>query len=127
MLLASAFGMCGSGTVLGALVPGTDSAGIVAAKGRRVRRFDIGDRVYAYAYGFYAEQVAVDAEDVGREPKVLDPLHVGAAVTTGLTALQGIDDALCVHAGDTALIFLGRPVRWERLPFNSRSVERRVC
>jgi len=64
------------------VVPGTDGAGVVAAKGRRVRRFDIGDRVYAYEYGFYAEYVAVDAEDVDRVPKLLDPLHAGAAVTT---------------------------------------------
>src|SRR5262249_54023107 len=41
------------------LVPGVDGAGNVVAKGARVRRFQIGDRVYAYEFGnrhggFYA-------------------------------------------------------------------------
>src|SRR6266403_838496 len=46
------------------VIPGTDGAGIVAAKGPRVRRFNVGDRVYAYEFGnrkggFYAEYVCV--------------------------------------------------------------------
>ena len=52
------------------LVLGTDGAGTVAAKGARVRRFNVGDRVWAYSYanpkgGFYAEFVAVKARDAG--------------------------------------------------------------
>ena len=38
-------------------------------------------------------------------PRRLDLLHAGAATTTGLTALQGIDDALRVRRGETVLIF----------------------
>jgi NADPH:quinone reductase-like Zn-dependent oxidoreductase len=92
------------------LVLGTDGAGIVEAKGARVRRFRIGDRVYGYAYasprsGFYAEYVAVDSRYVGRVPRRLDPLQAGAAAATGLTALQGIDDTLRVRRGQTILIF----------------------
>jgi NADPH:quinone reductase len=92
------------------LVPGTDGAGIVAAKGARVQRFRIGERVYAYDYanpkgGFYAEYVAVDANRAGRVPRRLDLLHAGATVTTGLTALQGIDDALRLRRGETIFIF----------------------
>ena len=64
------------------------------AKGPLVRRFHIGERVYASGYGFYAEYAAADTEDVGHVPKPLDPLHAGAVVTTGLRALQGIDDAI---------------------------------
>src|SRR3954463_1273705 len=33
------------------LVPGTDGAGIVVARGSRVSRFRIGDRVYGYEFG----------------------------------------------------------------------------
>jgi NADPH2:quinone reductase len=92
------------------LVLGTDGAGIVAAKGARVRRLAIGDRVWAYKYenpkgGFYAEYVAVNADSVGMAPPRLDLLEAGAAAVTGLTALQGIDDALRVRRGDTVLIF----------------------
>jgi NADPH:quinone reductase-like Zn-dependent oxidoreductase len=92
------------------LVPGTDGAGIVVMKGPHVRRFDIGDRVWAYHYanpkgGFYAEYVAVDVEHVGSMPRRLDFAQAGAGATTGLTALQGIDDALRVHKDDTVLVF----------------------
>jgi len=89
------------------LIPGTDGAGIVSALGTRVRRFSVGDRVYAtdYAGGFYAEWVAVEAENVARVPPRLDLLSAGAALVPGLTALQGIDDHLRVRRGETVLIF----------------------
>jgi NADPH:quinone reductase-like Zn-dependent oxidoreductase len=87
------------------LVPGTDGAGVVVAKGARVRRFDVGERVYASKYGFYAQYVAVDARQVGRVPEHLNDLEAGAAAITGLTALQGIDDALGVRHKETVLIF----------------------
>jgi NADPH:quinone reductase-like Zn-dependent oxidoreductase len=93
------------------LVLGSDGAGIVVAKGVRVRRFRGGDRVWAYEFinpkgGFYAEYVAVNAEHVGRLPRRLDFLHAGASAVTGLTALQGIDDHLRVRKGETVLIFV---------------------
>jgi NADPH2:quinone reductase len=92
------------------LVLGTDGAGIVVAKGARVRRFNLGDRLWACDYanpkgGFYAEYVAVDSQHVGRAPKHLDLLQAGAAATTGLTALQGIDGALHVRRDETVLIY----------------------
>jgi NADPH:quinone reductase-like Zn-dependent oxidoreductase len=92
------------------LVLGTDGAGVVAAKGARVRRFEIGERVWAYEFlnpkgGFYAEYVALDAAHVGRAPESLDLLHAGAAAVTGLTALQGIDDHLQITEGETVLVF----------------------
>jgi NADPH:quinone reductase-like Zn-dependent oxidoreductase len=91
-------------------VLGTDGAGMVAAKGARVRRFSVGERVWAYSYanpkgGFYAEYVAVKARDAGRVPKHLDLLQAGAAPTTGLTALQGIDDKLRLRQGETLLVY----------------------
>jgi NADPH:quinone reductase len=92
------------------LVLGTDGAGIVAARGSRVRRFDVDDRVWAYEFanpkgGFYAEFVAVKAEHVGSAPQSLTLLEAGASAVTGLTALQGIDDHLEVREGETVLIF----------------------
>lgn len=92
------------------LVPGTDGAGIIVAKGGRVRRLHIGDRVWAYEFinrkgGFYAEYVAVNARHVSPVPRPLDMLHAGAAAVTGLTALQGIDDHLRVRRKETVLIF----------------------
>jgi NADPH:quinone reductase-like Zn-dependent oxidoreductase len=91
------------------LVPGVDGAGIVAARGARVRRFRVGDRVYAYEFGnrqggFYAEFAAAQAAHVARVPNGLDLREAGAGAATGLTALQGID-GLDLRRGQTVLIF----------------------
>ncbi len=92
------------------LVLGTDGAGVVAARGPHVRRFEIGERVWASDYmnpkgGSYAEYAAVKVENAAAMPRRLDFREAAAGLTTGLTALQGIDDALRVHTGETVLIF----------------------
>jgi NADPH:quinone reductase-like Zn-dependent oxidoreductase len=92
------------------LVLGTDSAGVVVARGPHVKRFEIGERVCASDYknpkgGSYAEYAAVKVENVAAMPRRLDFREAAAALTTGLTALQGIDDALRVRKGETVLIF----------------------
>lgn len=91
------------------MVLGTDGSGVIAAIGSGVRRFKLGDRVYAYAFenpkgGFYAEYVTVSAKMTAHIPKGLDLEHAGAIPTTGLTALQGIDDALHLNKGETIII-----------------------
>jgi NADPH:quinone reductase-like Zn-dependent oxidoreductase len=78
------------------LVLGTDGSGTVAKAGSHVRRFKLGDRVYAYNFpnpkgGFYAEYVAIAAPNVGHVPALLDLQQAGAACATGLTALQGVE------------------------------------
>lgn len=92
------------------LVLGVDGAGIVAAKGSRVRRFSDGDRVWAYEFinpkgGFYSEYAVVDARHAGRIPDNFNLLHAGASAATGLTAYQGIHDHLRVRSGETVLVF----------------------
>jgi NADPH:quinone reductase-like Zn-dependent oxidoreductase len=94
------------------LVLGTDGSGTIAAVGSRVRRFTSGDIVYSYSFanpkgGFYAEYVAVDAEKVGRPPTMLTLREAGAIPTTGLTALQGIDDVLQVRRGEAVVVHGG--------------------
>jgi NADPH:quinone reductase-like Zn-dependent oxidoreductase len=94
------------------MVLGVDGAGVVMAVGSRVRRFKIGDWVYSYNWanpkgGFYAEYVVVPADKVGRVPKRLDLEHAGAIATTGLTALQGIDDHLRVQRGEFVVVHGG--------------------
>jgi NADPH2:quinone reductase len=89
------------------LVLGTDGAGTVVAS--RINVFNVGDQVYSYSFdnpkgGFYAEYVAVASEKVALIPKRLDLEHAGAIPTTGLTALQGIDDVLHVKKGETLII-----------------------
>jgi NADPH2:quinone reductase len=92
------------------LILGSDGAGTIAALGARVRGFDLDQPVWAYAYenekgGFYAEYVAVSAENAAPCPARLDLLHAGAAAVTAMTAQQGIDDHLGVRRGETVLVF----------------------
>jgi len=89
-------------------VLGLDGSGVVAAKGKRVRRFAIGDAVWAYDYeegGFYAQYVAVSADNVARIPRRLALRDAGAGAVTGLTALQGVADTADVRRGSTVLVF----------------------
>jgi NADPH2:quinone reductase len=91
------------------MILGVDGAGVVTARGSRVRRLKPGDKVYSYSWanpkgGFYAEYVVVPADKVSHIPKLLDLEHAGAIATTGLTALQGIDDALRLKRGETIII-----------------------
>jgi NADPH2:quinone reductase len=90
-------------------VLGFEGAGIVAAVGARVRRLQVGDEVYSYNWqnpkgGFYAEYVAVPADKAAPIPRRLDLRHAGAIPITGLTALQGIDDALGLKKAETIII-----------------------
>jgi NADPH:quinone reductase len=91
------------------LVLGAAGSGRVAAVGSRVRRFQLGEPVYSFAWnnpkgGFYAEYVAVPASTAAAVPRPLDLKHAGAIPTTGLTAIQGIDDALHVKKDERVII-----------------------
>lgn len=91
------------------MIPGTDGSGIVAAVGSRVARLSVGDRVYSYSYdnpkgGFYAEYVAVSAAKVAPIPDGVDLRDAGGYATIGLTALQGVDDALAIQSGENVVI-----------------------
>jgi NADPH:quinone reductase len=92
------------------LTLGSDGAGVIVEIGERVRRFQLGDRVWAYQFdiskgGFGAEYVVVDADNVGVLPSSLTMLQGGTAAVTALTALQGCDDHLGVRRRQTVMIF----------------------
>jgi NADPH2:quinone reductase len=91
------------------LVLGVDGAGTIAAVGADVRGFKVGDPVYAYAWdnpqgGFYAEYVALPAKEVAHVPPGTTLKDAGGMPVSALTALQGIDDALHIKAGETLII-----------------------
>ena len=91
------------------LILGTDGSGTVVAMGLHERRFKLNDAVYSYSFanpkgGFYAQYVAVAAEKVAPIPRGLSMRQAGAIPTTGLTALQGIDDALQVKRDQVVVI-----------------------
>jgi NADPH:quinone reductase len=86
---------------------GTEGCGTVVAVGARVKRFEVGDEVFGFAYpegGFYAEYVALAASKVGRRAARLDDVEAGAVPIIGLTALQGVDDALGLERGETVIV-----------------------
>ena len=88
---------------------GSDGSGVVAAVGSAVKRFKVGDEVYAYCWdnpkgGFYAEYVAVPADCVSKLPKGVSLEAAGALGASGLTALSGIDRALHIRRGESLII-----------------------
>jgi NADPH:quinone reductase-like Zn-dependent oxidoreductase len=90
-------------------VLGSDGARIIAAVDEQVERFKEGDRVYALALvnakgGFYAEYVALKAENVSPIPKELPIEQAGAMPSDALTALQGLD-VLGLKHGESLMIF----------------------
>jgi NADPH2:quinone reductase len=88
-------------------VIGNDGAGTVVAIGKNAKRFQVGDRVYAYTLkgGFYAEYVAVTEDNVAPIPPGLKPEEAGALGADGITALRGLDDQLNLQAGEKLIVF----------------------
>jgi len=86
---------------------GNDGAGEVVAVGDDVRRFRVGDRVYAYSFegGFYAEYVALDEDAIAPIPQGLSAQEAGALGADGVTALRGLDDQLHLAAGQSLLVY----------------------
>ena len=100
----AAGGLHGGGTI-----PGPTAPAPVTAVGSKVRRFKADEQVYSYSFqnprgGFYAEYVAVAASKVAPVSRTLDLEHAGAIRTTGLTALQGIDDILHIKMDESLII-----------------------
>ena len=92
------------------LVLGGGGSGTVAAVGSRVRRFQEGEPVYAYAWnyprtGLYAEYAVVPDKSAAAVPSPVDLKHAGAVPIAGMTALQGIDDALHVKKDERVIIY----------------------
>lgn len=92
------------------LVLGSEGAGVVAATGPRVRRFKVGDRVYASGFlnpkgGFNAEYAAVKTDVVAPIPKGMTTQAAGVMSGVALTALRGLDDTLALKRGETLLVF----------------------
>jgi NADPH:quinone reductase-like Zn-dependent oxidoreductase len=88
-------------------VIGNDGAGEVVAVGDEVKRFRVGDRVYAYSFdgGFYAEYVALDEDSIAPIPPGLSAEEAGALGADGVTALRGLDDQLHLAPGQTLLVY----------------------
>jgi NADPH:quinone reductase-like Zn-dependent oxidoreductase len=89
-------------------VTGHEFAGEVVAVGRDVKRFSVGDRVFARVAkdhgGAFAEQACVDETYAARMPGNLDFAAAASVPLAGLTALQALRDELGVKPGQQVFI-----------------------
>ena len=91
-------------------VPGSDGAGTIVAIGDKVDRFKEGEKVYGLALanpkgGFYAEYIALKADQVSPVPGKLSIEQAGVMPVDAMTALMGLDDTLGVKPGESVMIF----------------------
>ena len=85
-------------------VRGTDVAGIVEAVGDRVTRFHVGDAVFGWTTGSFAEYAAADEDALASKPASLTFEAAATVPMAGLVALQALRDQGKVEAGQTVLI-----------------------
>jgi NADPH:quinone reductase-like Zn-dependent oxidoreductase len=89
-------------------VLGNELAGQVIAVGRDVKRFGVGDRVFArvakHRAGAFAEQACVDEDHAALMPRDLNFTAAAAVPLAGLTALQALRDELGVKPGQKVFI-----------------------
>jgi NADPH:quinone reductase-like Zn-dependent oxidoreductase len=89
-------------------VLGNELAGEVIAVGGDVKRFRVGDRVFARVAkdraGAFAEQACVDEAHAAHMPRDLDFADAAAVPLAGLTALQALRDELDVKPGQKLFI-----------------------
>lgn len=90
-------------------VLGWDGAGTVEDVGDGVHNLKPGDRVYGINFlspkgGFYAEYTAIKANNAAMIPPALSTRDAGVLATDGITALDGLDKALQLKAGESILI-----------------------
>ena len=87
------------------IVRGKDVAGVVAAVGKNVTRFRLGDEVFAEVdAGGFAEYAAVPEKLLARKPANLSFEQAATVPLSARTALQGLRDGGRVQPGQTVLI-----------------------
>ena len=92
-------------------VLGHDVAGTVVTTGPKVRRFKVGDEVYArprdHRVGTFAEFIGVNEADVALKPKNLNMAEAASIPLVGLTAWQALIEVGKVKPGQKVFIQTG--------------------
>ena len=92
-------------------VLGHDVAGTVVTTGPKVRRFKVGDEVYArprdHRVGTFAEFIGVNEADVALKPKNLNMAEAASIPLVGLTAWQALVEVGKVKPGQKVFIQTG--------------------
>lgn len=83
---------------------GLDLAGVVAAVGSGVSRFNVGDEVFGSGMGAFAEYACLNEMKLARKPKNVSFEQAAAVPIAAVTALQGLRDHGKVKSGDEVLV-----------------------
>jgi NADPH:quinone reductase-like Zn-dependent oxidoreductase len=90
---------------------GNDVAGVVVRVGSRVRRFKVGDKVYARPdkdrIGTFAEFISMNENDVAIKPKELTMEEAASVPLVGLTAWQALIERANLKKGQKVFIQAG--------------------
>jgi NADPH:quinone reductase-like Zn-dependent oxidoreductase len=85
-------------------VSGLDVAGTVIAAGPGVTRFSVGDEVFGFGRGTFAEYAVAREDKLARKPADASFEQAAAVPVSAVTALMALTDAGHVLAGQTVLI-----------------------
>jgi NADPH:quinone reductase-like Zn-dependent oxidoreductase len=85
-------------------VLGIEVAGTVEAIGARVTRFVVGEEVYGFARGSFAEYAVVDQDKLAAKPTTLTFEQAAAVPLSGATALQALTDSGRLMPGQSVLV-----------------------
>jgi NADPH:quinone reductase-like Zn-dependent oxidoreductase len=90
---------------------GHDVAGVVVGIGSNVRRFKLGDKVYARPrdgrIGTFAERIAIDQADVALKPGTIGMEEAASIPLVALTAWQALVERAGLEQGQKILIHAG--------------------
>jgi len=90
------------------LVLGSELSGVVVERGAEVKRFQVGDAVFARVQkdrtGTFAELALVAEEDAAKKPDGTTHVEAASIPLAGLTAWQGLTERGALAAGQTVLI-----------------------
>lgn len=85
-------------------VAGLELAGRVEAVGQNVTRFQVGDEVFGFCNGAFAEMAVGAASGLVPMPKNVSPALAAALPVSGTAALQAVRDAGGISSGQRVLI-----------------------
>lgn len=92
-------------------VNGHDMAGVVTKVGANVTKYKVGDEVYSrvgdYRIGTFAEQIAVQENDLAFKPKNLSMDEAGSIPLVALTAWQALVEIAKIKKGQKVFIQAG--------------------
>jgi NADPH:quinone reductase-like Zn-dependent oxidoreductase len=90
-------------------IPGVDGSGVIAAVGRGVVDYKIGDPVivWSQARGTYAQYVAVPADSIARKPDSLSFAEAAGVAHASLAAWNMLIDQARVRVGQSVLVIGG--------------------